>query len=176
MGAEAASHVTINSEHVLVIDGKKVFPIGFTMPPPADGKTPSGKNGIEELHDAGATFLRTGAQGGPWTDETIANELVGIPANNQSVIDAMLIELDGTDNKSRLGANAILGVSLAVAKAAADELELPLYRYVGGANAHVLPVPMLNVVNGGAHADNNIDFQEFMLMPVGAASFREALQ
>ena len=87
-----------------------------------------------------------------------------------------MLDLDGTDNKGRLGANAILGVSLAVAKAAADELGLPLYRYVGGTNAHVLPVPMLNVLNGGAHADNNVDFQEFMIMPVGAASFREALR
>ena len=84
--------------------------------------------------------------------------------------------LDGTDNKARLGANAILGTSLAVAKAAADELDLPLYRYVGGPNAHVLPVPMLNVVNGGVHADNSIDFQEFMVMPVGAPSFAEALR
>jgi enolase len=87
-----------------------------------------------------------------------------------------MLDLDGTDNKGRLGANAILGVSLAVAKAAADELGLPLYRYVGGTNAHVLPVPMLNVLNGGVHADNNVDFQEFMIMPVGAASFREALR
>jgi enolase len=87
-----------------------------------------------------------------------------------------MLDLDGTDNKGRLGANAILGTSLAVAKAAAQELEIPLYRYVGGANAHVLPVPMMNVVNGGAHADNNVDLQEFMLMPVGAASFTEALR
>jgi enolase len=87
-----------------------------------------------------------------------------------------MLAADGTSNKGRLGANAILGVSLAVAKAAADELDLPLYRYVGGANAHVLPVPMMNVLNGGAHADNNVDFQEFMVMPVGAASFSEALQ
>ena len=86
------------------------------------------------------------------------------------------VDLDGTDNKARLGANAILGVSLAVARAAADELELPLYRYVGGTNAHVLPVPMMNVLNGGAHADNNVDVQEFMIMPVGAAGFREALR
>jgi enolase len=87
-----------------------------------------------------------------------------------------LVELDGTENKARIGANAILGTSLAVAKAAADELELPLYRYVGGANAHVLPVPMFNVVNGGVHADNSIDLQEFMIMPVGAPSFSEALR
>ena len=97
-------------------------------------------------------------------------------ALSQRTIDTALIELDGTDNKSRLGANAILGTSLAVAKAAADELEVPLYRYVGGANAHVLPVPMMNVVNGGVHADNSIDFQEFMIMPVGAPSFSEALR
>jgi enolase len=88
----------------------------------------------------------------------------------------MLLDLDGTDNKSRLGANAVLGVSLAVAKAAAASIEMPLYRYVGGANAHVLPVPMMNVINGGAHADNNVDIQEFMIMPVGAGSFSESLQ
>ena len=87
-----------------------------------------------------------------------------------------MIDADGTPNKGRLGANAILGVSLATAQAAADELDLPLYRYVGGANAHVLPVPMMNVVNGGVHADNSIDLQEFMIMPVGAASFAEALR
>ena len=106
----------------------------------------------------------------------IADALVGMEALDQRGVDPALIDLDGTDNKARLGANAILGVSLAVAKAAADELELPLYRYVGGANAHVLPVPMMNVVNGGVHADNNVDFQEFMIMPVGAASFSEALR
>src|SRR5690606_32980553 len=94
----------------------------------------------------------------------------------QRAVDAALLAADDTDNKGNLGANAILGVSLAAAKAAADELELPLYRYVGGPNAHVLPVPMLNVINGGAHADNNIDFQEFMLLPVGAASFSGGLR
>ncbi len=102
--------------------------------------------------------------------------LDGFDALDQRTVDRELIELDGTDNKARLGANAILGTSLAVAKAAADELELPLYRYVGGPNAHVLPVPMLNVVNGGVHADNTIDLQEFMIMPVGAPSFSEALR
>src|SRR5207248_9137210 len=101
---------------------------------------------------------------------------VGLEALDQRGVDAELVSLDGTDDKSRLGANAILGTSLAVAKAAADELELPLYRYVGGANAHVLPVPMMNVVNGGAHADNNVDLQEFMVVPVGADSFAEALR
>lgn len=100
----------------------------------------------------------------------------GYDALDQRLVDTTLIDLDATPNKSRLGANAMLGVSLAVAKAAADELVIPLYRHVGGANAHVLPVPMLNVLNGGEHADNNVDFQEFMLMPVGAASFSEALR
>jgi enolase len=109
-------------------------------------------------------------------DGEIADALVGIDAVDQRDVDRMLLDLDGTDNKGRLGANAILGVSLAVAKAAADELALPLYRYVGGADAHVLPVPMMNVLNGGEHADNNVDLQEFMIMPVGAASFGEALR
>src|SRR5438067_13436677 len=106
----------------------------------------------------------------------IRDAVEGLEALDQRGIDDELISLDGTDDKGRLGANAILGTSLAAAKAAADELELPLYRYVGGANAHVLPVPMFNVVNGGVHADNNVDLQEFMLMPVGAASFSEALR
>ncbi len=106
----------------------------------------------------------------------IADALTGTEGLDQRAVDMAMLDLDGTDNKARLGANAILGVSLAVAKAAADELELPLFRYVGGTNAHVLPVPMMNVVNGGAHADNNIDLQEFMIMPVGAASYSEALR
>jgi enolase len=106
----------------------------------------------------------------------ISDVLLGFDALEQRLVDTALIDLDGTENKSRLGANAILGVSLAVAKAAADELEVPLYRYVGGPNAHVLPVPMMNVVNGGVHADNNIDLQEFMVMPIGAPSFAEALR
>jgi enolase len=100
----------------------------------------------------------------------------GFEASEQRLVDATLIETDGTENKSRLGANSILGVSLAVAKAAADSADLPLFRYVGGPNAHVLPVPMMNVINGGAHADNNVDIQEFMLLPIGASSFREALR
>ena len=109
-------------------------------------------------------------------DEEIRDALVGFDAFDQRDIDRVLVALDGTDNKANLGANAILGTSLAVARAAADELGLPLYRYVGGANAHVLPVPMMNVLNGGEHADNNVDIQEFMIMPVGAASFAEALR
>jgi len=106
----------------------------------------------------------------------IQQALIGSDALDQRAIDYQLIDLDGTENKGRLGANAILGVSLAVAHAAADELALPLFRSIGGPNAHVLPVPMMNVINGGAHADNNIDLQEFMIMPVGASSFSEALR
>ena len=106
----------------------------------------------------------------------IADEIVGLDAEDQAEIDGAMIELDGSANKSVLGANAILGVSLAVAKAAADARGLPLYRYVGGVGATMLPVPMMNILNGGAHADNPIDFQEFMVMPVGAESFSEALR
>ncbi|HWW65961.1 MAG TPA: phosphopyruvate hydratase [Sphingomonadaceae bacterium] len=106
----------------------------------------------------------------------IAEAVLGLEAEDQRAIDARMIDLDGTANKGRLGANAILGVSLAVAKAAAESRGLPLYRYVGGVSAHVLPVPMMNIVNGGAHADNPIDFQEFMIMPVGAASIVEAVR
>lgn len=107
---------------------------------------------------------------------TIAEAIVAMDAEDQTAIDQTMIELDGTPNKKKLGANAILGVSLAVAKAAADASGLPLYRYVGGTSARVLPVPMMNIVNGGAHADNPIDFQEFMIMPVGAPSFAEGLR
>ena len=106
----------------------------------------------------------------------IADSLVGFEAEDQEELDAALIDLDGTDNKARLGANAILGVSLATAKAAADAVGLPLYRYVGGISTNLLPVPMMNILNGGAHADNPIDFQEFMVMPVGAPDFAEALR
>ncbi|MDR7855732.1 phosphopyruvate hydratase [Tissierella sp.] len=106
----------------------------------------------------------------------IAEEIIGMNVFEQSDIDKIMIELDGTPNKGKLGANAILGVSLAVARAAADELNMPLYQYIGGINAKVLPVPMMNILNGGEHADNNVDIQEFMVMPVGAVNFREALR
>lgn len=108
--------------------------------------------------------------------DDIAPELIGFEAEDQRLIDAALIDLDGTPNKGKLGANAILGVSLAVAKAAAKSAGLDLYRYVGGPNAHVLPVPMMNILNGGSHADSNVDIQEFMVAPIGASSFREALR
>jgi len=108
--------------------------------------------------------------------EEIAEELLGLPVYDQVMLDQLMIDADGTSNKSRLGANAILGVSMALAKAAADDLSIPLYRYVGGVNAVTLPVPMMNILNGGSHADNSIDFQEFMVMPVGADTFSESLR
>ena len=109
-------------------------------------------------------------------EETIAPELLDVDALNQAGVDHLMIQLDGSENKSNLGANAILAVSLATAKAAADALRLPLYRYLGGPLANLLPVPLMNVINGGAHASNNVDFQEFMIVPVGASSFKEALR
>jgi len=109
-------------------------------------------------------------------NEIIAPEVLGMDATRQEELDRFMIELDGTDNKSKLGANAILGVSLAAAKAAADSAALPLYRYLGGSNANILPVPMMNILNGGKHSDNNVDFQEFMIMPIGAKDFPNAMR
>ena len=130
-----------------------------------------------ELRDGGERFGGKGVlEAVGHVNGEIADALVGVEAADQRGVDQLLIDLDGTDNKARLGANAILGVSLAVAHAAAEERGLPLFRYVGGTNAHVLPAPMMNVLNGGVHADNNVDFQEFMVMPLGAASFSEALR
>jgi enolase len=130
-----------------------------------------------ELRDGGEEFLGKGVRRAvQHVNEEIAEAVEGLEAEDQRGLDLAMIDLDGTDDKGRLGANAILGVSLAVAKAAANEVGLPLFRYVGGANAHVLPVPMMNVLNGGVHADNNVDLQEFMVVPVGAVSFHEALR
>lgn len=109
-------------------------------------------------------------------NDVIGPELIGVEGSDQRAVDSAMLELDGTSNKERLGANAILGVSLAAAKAAAESTELTLYSYIGGANAHVIPAPMMNILNGGAHADNNVDLQEFMVMPVGAPSFAEGLR
>ncbi|HEY0264267.1 MAG TPA: phosphopyruvate hydratase [Granulicella sp.] len=109
-------------------------------------------------------------------ESILSSELAGMDATNQRLIDATMIAVDGTENKSRLGANAILAVSMATARAAADALKIPLYRYLGGVNASVLPVPMMNILNGGAHADSNVDFQEFMVMPIGAETFSDALR
>jgi enolase len=137
----------------------------------------TGEHEAVELRDGGSRYLGKGvANAVGYVNGEIADLLDGIDAFEQRLIDTELDHLDGTDNKARLGANAILGTSLAVAKAAADELDLPLWKYLGGPNAHVLPVPMMNVINGGVHADNSIDMQEFMIMPVGAPSFREALR
>ncbi|MET3790213.1 phosphopyruvate hydratase [Aquamicrobium terrae] len=137
----------------------------------------TGAHEAVELRDGGPRYLGKGVEKAV---EAVNGELFeaigGLEAEDQIHIDRTMIELDGTPNKGRLGANAILGVSLAVAKAAAESAGLPLYRYVGGAQAHVLPVPMMNIINGGAHADNPIDFQEFMIMPVGASSVREAVR
>jgi len=130
-----------------------------------------------ELRDGGDRMMGKGvltAVG--FVNGELADTVIGLDALDQRGLDAELISTDGTDNKGRVGANAILGISLAAAKAAAAELQIPLWRHIGGANAHVLPVPMMNVLNGGSHADNNVDFQEFMVMPVGAVSFSEALR
>ncbi len=130
-----------------------------------------------ELRDGGDRYLGKGVLTAVGhVNTTLDDALHGMDAYGQRDIDLAMLAIDGTPNKSQIGANALLGVSLAVARAAADDLDLPLYRYIGGANAHTLPVPMMNVLNGGEHADNNIDFQEFMVMPVGASSFSEALR
>jgi enolase len=137
----------------------------------------TGAHEAVELRDGGPRYLGKGVtKAVDAVNGEIFEAIGGMDAENQRHIDQTMIELDGSRNKSRLGANAILGVSLAVAKAAAEAAALPLYKYVGGANAHTLPVPMMNIINGGVHADNPIDFQEFMIMPVGATSFREGLR
>lgn len=137
----------------------------------------TGEHEAHELRDGGKRYLGKGVlQAVENVNEVIADELAGQVADDQRLIDAAMLQLDGTENKSKLGANAILGVSMAVAKAAADSAALPLYRYIGGPNAHVLPVPMMNILNGGAHADSGVDVQEFMIAPLSATSFAEALQ
>ncbi|URQ76024.1 MAG: phosphopyruvate hydratase [Candidatus Ochrobactrum gambitense] len=137
----------------------------------------TGAHEAVELRDGGSRYLGKGVEKAvEAVNGKIFDAIAGLDAESQLLIDQTLIDLDGTANKGNLGANAILGVSLAVAKAAAQATGLPLYRYVGGANAHVLPVPMMNIINGGAHADNPIDFQEFMILPVGASSIREAVR
>lgn len=130
-----------------------------------------------ERRDGGDRYLGKGVlEAVAAVEGDIAPELIGIEASDQRLVDQIMLDLDGTPNKSRIGANSILGVSLAVAKAAALSADLPLFRYVGGPNAHVLPVPMMNILNGGAHADTGVDIQEFMIAPIGAATFSEALR
>ncbi|WP_027481075.1 phosphopyruvate hydratase [Deinococcus pimensis] len=137
----------------------------------------TGSHEANELRDGGSRYLGKGVLGAVENVErSIAPALVGVDASQQATVDRIMLELDGTPNKSKLGGNAMLAVSLASARAAAEALGTPLYRYLGGNNARTLPVPMMNVINGGAHADNSVDFQEFMVMPIGAPSFREALR
>ncbi len=138
----------------------------------------TGAHEAVELRDGdNSRYLGKGVQKAVnFVEETIGPELIGMDATEQATIDGLMIDLDGTENKGRLGANAILGVSLAVARAAAAGLDMPIYTYLGGFNAKTLPVPMMNIVNGGKHADNNVDMQEFMIMPVGVTSFHEGLR
>jgi enolase 1/2/3 len=166
---DSRGNPTVEVEVYLVsgAEGRAIVPSGAS----------TGQFEAVELRDGSARFGGKGvATAVDHVNEDIRTALAGWEALDQREVDLQMVDLDGTDNKGRLGANAVLGVSLAVARAAADELGVPLYRYVGGTNAHVLPVPMLNVLNGGVHADNNVDFQEFMVLPVGAASYREALR
>ncbi|MBM36303.1 MAG: phosphopyruvate hydratase [Acidimicrobiaceae bacterium] len=176
---------------ILNVSGREVIDSRGTPTVEAEVRLASGALGRAQVPSGASTGqfeaieLRDGSQrfGGKGVlravehiNTEIASALSGMDALDQRVVDATMIDLDGTPNKERLGANAILGVSLALAHAAAIESRTPLYRYLGGANAHVLPVPMMNVINGGEHADNNIDLQEFMIMPLGAASFSEGLR
>ena len=175
--------VHIAGREILDSRGNPTVEVDVVLASGAQGRAavPSGASTGEheavELRDGGDRYMGKGVQTAVgFVNDEIAGVLQGFDALDQRGIDRELLDLDGTDNKNRIGANAILGTSLATAKAAANELQIPLYRHVGGANAHVLPVPMMNVLNGGVHADNSVDFQEFMIMPVGAASFSEALR
>jgi enolase len=173
----------IRARQILDSRGNPTVEVDVELDSGASGRAavPSGASTGEfeatELRDGGDAWGGKGVSRAVLNvNETIARSLEGARASDQSAIDRTLIELDGTPNKSRLGANAILGVSLAVARAAAADAGEPLYRYLAGEDAHVLPVPMMNVLNGGAHADNKVDFQEFMVVPVGASSFAESLR
>ncbi len=175
--------VSILGREILDSRGNPTVEVEVRLDSGAEGRAavPSGASTGEheavELRDGGPRFGGKGVLAAvDFVNGEIADALDGLDAVDQRVVDQVMIDLDDTDNKGRLGANAVLGVSLAVARAAATDLAVPLYRYVGGPNAHVLPAPMMNVLNGGAHADNSVDFQEFMIMPVGAPSFSEALR
>ena len=175
--------LSIVGREILDSRGNPTVEVDVMLDSGADGRAavPSGASTGEheavELRDGGDRFDGKGVRNAVgFVNTEIADALEGFDALDQRLVDQIMLDLDGTPNKARLGANAILGVSLAIAKAAARELDVPLYRYVGGPNAHVMPVPMMNVVNGGVHADNSIDLQEFMVMPVGAPSFSEALR
>ncbi|BDG61579.1 phosphopyruvate hydratase [Caldinitratiruptor microaerophilus] len=176
--------LTVHAREILDSRGNPTVEVEVTLSSGARGRAAVPSGASTGAHEA--IELRDGDRGRYLgkgvlkavqnVNEVIAGELVGMDALDQAAIDQTLIELDGTPNKGRLGANAILGVSLAVAKAAAAAVDLPLYRYLGGVAARTLPVPMMNILNGGKHADNNVDIQEFMIFPAGAPSFREALR
>lgn len=175
--------IDIIAREILDSRGNPTVEVDVTLEDGAFGRAavPSGASTgaheAVELRDGGDRYLGKGVEKAvEAVNGEIADLLIGIDSDDQLAIDKEMIDLDGTPNKARLGANSILGVSLAVAKAAAESAGLPLYRYVGGANAHILPVPMMNIINGGEHADNPIDFQEFMIMPVGASSLKEAVR
>ncbi|MFT5735543.1 MAG: enolase, partial [Planctomycetota bacterium] len=175
--------VSIHGREILDSRGNPTIEAEVLLASGAYGRAavPSGAStGIHEAHELRDGEGRYGGKGVLKAVEAVNSEisdrLEGEDALDQGGIDRAMIELDGTENKHRLGANALLAVSLANAHAAADECGLPLYRYLGGAQAHVLPVPMMNIVNGGEHADNNVDLQEFMVMPMGATSFPEGLR
>ena len=173
---------TVRAREVFDSRGNPTVEVDVELDSGASGRAmvPSGASTgafeAAELRDGGTRLRGRGVLGAVANAAgELAEAVRGLDAIDQRAVDGALIDADGTDGKGRLGANAILGVSLATARAAAAELEIPLWRHVGGANAHVLPMPMMNVINGGAHADNNVDFQEFMVVPVGAASYSEAL-
>ncbi len=175
--------VDVTARQILDSRGNPTIEVEVELESGAVGRAavPSGASTGEyeavELRDEGGEYMGKGVRTAvDNVNTTIAEEVVGYDATDQRLVDQVLIELDGTPNKAKLGANATLGVSLATAYAAAAALELPLYQYVGGCNAYTLPVPMMNIMNGGKHADNNVDLQEFMVMPVGAESFAEALR
>ena len=173
---------TVRAREVFDSRGNPTVEVDVELDSGASGRAmvPSGASTgafeAAELRDGGTRLRGRGVLGAVANASgELAEAVRGLDAIDQRAVDGALIDADGTDGKGRLGANSILGVSLATARAAAAELEIPLWRHVGGANAHVLPMPMMNVINGGAHADNNVDFQEFMVVPVGAASYSEAL-
>jgi len=175
--------VHVQAREILDSRGNPTIEVDIALESGATGRAcvPSGASTgtyeAHELRDGGSRYSGKGVQKAVSNvREEIARELIGLDALDQSAIDRELITLDGTPNKKRLGANAILGVSMAVARAAAEETGLPLYRYIGGAAAHVLPVPMMNILNGGKHADTSVQIQEFMVMPFGAESFSEGLR
>ncbi|SNU02366.1 enolase [Ruaniaceae bacterium KH17] len=178
-----ASIESVGAREILDSRGNPTLEVEITLDDGAAGRAgvPSGASTgafeAVELRDGGERYGGKGVENAvDHVLDDIAPEILGVDAAEQRLIDQVMLELDGTPNKAKLGANAILGVSLAVARAAAQSAGLPLYRYVGGPNAYVLPVPMMNILNGGSHADSNVDIQEFMIAPIGAPTFREALR